>query len=200
MAKAQPQRTRGGQGLDTERGQEKRFPGPSFFGAKNTFSRHLFKRWLGNGQEEDKAWTQSPATEDKRRTRPGPAKACGGGNPGLTGKARIWGWGAGSVRPPIRHAATNKDQKKLEDVSKDKAWTQSTEPSHRVQGRGQEKRFPGPSQRWPEIAVLVPKTPCPGNLFKGTPWPHSYHSQLMAFLLVSESGRARRRGASEVAM
>ena len=52
------------------------------------------------------------------------------GKSGLTGKARIWGcfWGgAGSVRPPIRHAATNKGQKKLEDVSKDKAWTQSTE-------------------------------------------------------------------------
>ena len=134
--KAQPQRTRGGQGLDTERGQEKRFPGPSqtilIRGGPWLFwcKKHLLQ-----------------ATSSKDR--PGPAKAPGGGNPGLTGKARIWGcfWGgAGSVRPPKRHAATNKDQKKLEDVSKDKAWTQRTEPSHRVQGRGQEKRFPGPSQ------------------------------------------------------
>ena len=68
--KAQPQRTRGGQGLDTE---------PSHRGQKEDKAWTEDKRRTRPGHRaqpqspgtEDKAWTQSPATEDKRRTRPG---------------------------------------------------------------------------------------------------------------------------------
>ena len=47
------------------------WPEIAFLVPKTPSPGHLFKRRLGNRQEEDKAWTQRPATEDKRRTRPG---------------------------------------------------------------------------------------------------------------------------------